>query len=425
MRFYISAIILLFSSILFCQTQKVKINSNNNGFSLTVDDSPFFIEGMNWDYYPIGKNYDYKIWEQDEDFIKRVLEYEMGMLRDMGVNAIRQYVGIPKKWISYIYENYEIYTVLNHAFGRYGVQANGRWHKHTDYHSESMQQSLLDEIKTLAEDYRDTPGLLMYLLGNENNYGLFWEGAETEDIPSNTSAKEYQALALYKLFNEASLIIKSIDTNHPVAICNGDLVYIDMINKYCKDVDIFGTNIYRGVSFGDAFACVKEKLNMPILFTEFGADAFNAVTDQEDQSYQAEVFLKNWEEIYINASGMGGADNSIGGLSFQFSDGWWKYGQTKNLDVHNTQANWANGGYKSDYIKGKNNMNEEWFGVCAKEPSPVINEYKLKPRAAYYAIKEAHKLDLYQHPATQNAIRIHFSKIKIESNKKEMAQKAN
>ena len=28
----------------------------------------------------------------------------------------------------------------------------------------------------MAEDYKNTPGLLMYLLGNENNYGLFWQG---------------------------------------------------------------------------------------------------------------------------------------------------------------------------------------------------------------------------------------------------------
>jgi hypothetical protein len=34
----------------------------------------------------------------------------------------------------------------------------------------------------------------------------------------------------------------------------------------------FRNHVYRGVSFGDAFK-VKEELNKPILFTEFGADA--------------------------------------------------------------------------------------------------------------------------------------------------------
>jgi hypothetical protein len=46
-------------------------------------------------------------------------------------------------------------------------------------------------------------------------------------------------------------------------------------------------NVYRGVSFGDAFIKVKEELNKPILFTEFGADAtiLNNAEDQKSQAY--------------------------------------------------------------------------------------------------------------------------------------------
>jgi hypothetical protein len=44
-----------------------------------------------------------------------------------------------------------------------------------------------------------------------------------------------------------------------------------------------GTNVYRGV-FGDAFKKVKEVLNKPIMFTEFGADAFNVINKSEDQN---------------------------------------------------------------------------------------------------------------------------------------------
>ena len=69
--------------------------------------------------------------------------------------------------------------------------------------------------------------------------------------------------------------------------------------------------------------------------------------------------LQVWEKL----------DNSIGGFTFQFSDGWWKFGQTKNLDVHDNNASWANGGYDSDFVEGENNMNEEWFGICAKGPT--------------------------------------------------------
>jgi len=82
--------------------------------------------------------------------------------------------------------------------------------------------------------------------------------------------------------------------------------------------------MYRGISFGDAFQKVKEKLNVPIMFTEFGADAYNAKELREDQHSQTRYLLGNWREIYEQSSGKGKVGNSIGGFTFQFTDGWWK-----------------------------------------------------------------------------------------------------
>ena len=61
----------------------------------------------------------------------------------------------------------------------------------------------------------------MFLLGNENNYGLFWDGAETENIPVQDQKATKRARFMYKLFNEAVVAMKKIDTTHPIAICNG------------------------------------------------------------------------------------------------------------------------------------------------------------------------------------------------------------
>ena len=134
----------------------------------------------------------------------------------------------------------------------------------------------------------------------------------------------------------------------------------------------------------------------------------------EDQTSQAEYDVWSWKEIYENAAGLGKADNCIGGFTFQFSDGWWKYKQTSNLDIHDTDASWANGGYSYDFVPGKNNMNEEWFGICAKGKANKKGLYKLKPRAAYYALKEAHKLNPYAKGTTLKSVSDNFSNIKIE-----------
>ena len=197
----------------------------------------------------------------------------------------------------------------------------------------------------MVNEYKGTPGLLMYMLGNENNYGLSWGGAETEDIPidDESSTIRTRARAMYKLFNEATNEMKSLDKSHPVAICNGDLLYLELVKEECPDIDIYATNMYRGFSFGDAFTRVKNELGKPIMFAEFGSDAYNAKDNEEDQYSQAYYMTGNWKDIYENAAGLGKAENSIGGFTFQFSDGWWKRGQTKNLDVHDTEASWSNG----------------------------------------------------------------------------------
>ena len=377
-------------TILFAQADKVSVVNGNHGFRLSVNSEDFMINGMNWDYFPIGTNYIYSLWKQPDDFIKSALDAEMSMLQSIGVNAIRVYTGIQPKWIRYIHEKYGIYTMINHSFGRYGLTLNGQWVPNTDYADPGVRDLLLKEVTEMVEEYKNTPGLLLYLLGNENNYGLFWQGAETENIPIEQRPSTFRAKALYKLFDEAGLAIKAIDNSHPVAICNGDLLFVDIIAAECKNIDILGCNMYRGVSFQDAFQKTKKVLKKPIMLTEFGADAFNTISNQEDQQSQAYYLTNNWKEIYENAAGSGKAENCIGGFTFMFSDGWWKYEQTKNLYIHDTHASWVNGGY-NDYQPGKNNMNEEWFGICAKGPTDESGHYQLYPRVAYYALQKVHK----------------------------------
>lgn len=414
---FLRLILILFVLNTCAQKDTVSIFRNNEGFKLLVNGENFIINGMNWDYYPIGTNYSYSLWEQPDVIIKEALDVEMKLLKDMGVNTIRVYVGIQPKWITYIHENYGIYTMLNHSFGRYGVSVKGNWISATDYRDDETQKVLIEEISEISKIYKDTPGLLLFLLGNENNYGLFWAGGETEDFPENQKEIDLKGEKLgrhmYRLMNKAAKKIKSIDGKHLVAICNGDLGFLEIIAEECLDIDIYGTNMYRGKSFTDAFKKVKSVLNKPILFTEFGADAFNVISNKEDQKMQAFYMLENWKEIYENVAGVGKSQNCIGGFTFQFSDGWWKFGQTINLDKHDTNASWIGGGYDIDLKKENKNMNEEWFGICAKGPTNEKGLYTLYPRAAYYALKEAHKLKPYSEGVNLDSISKHFSKINI------------
>ncbi|MBK8230825.1 MAG: glycosidase [Candidatus Eisenbacteria bacterium] len=363
--------------------------------------------GMNWDYTPIGTNYAYNLWDQPDAVIEAALAREMPLLQGMGVNAIRQYVGIPPRWVRYIYEQYGIFTVLNHPLARYGFTLNGVWIPTVDYSDPRLRAAVKAEVVALVEQFRDTPGILIWLLGNENNYGLSWSSFEIEALPEG-ERNAARARHLYSLFGEVITAVKSADPARPVAMANGDLQYIDIIAEECRDLDIFGTNVYRGISARDLFAVVKEKLDRPVLFTEFGADAWNAREMREDQPTQARYLIGQWREIYEQSRGKGRVGNAIGGLVFQWSDGWWKYRQEERLDVHDTNASWPNGGYREDFVEGENNMNEEWWGICAKGPTDSHGLFDLYPRAAYYALRRAFRLDPYAPTTTPAAISAHF-----------------
>lgn len=416
-KFFYLLTLFNFTFLAFAQADKVQIDKNANGLKLKVNGQALVVNGMNWDYFPIGTNFSYSLWTQPETVIKQALDDEMSLLKNMGVNAIRVYAGMPKKWIEYVYDNYGIYTMLNHSFGRYGLTIDGVWTPITIYSDKNTQDLLLTEVTKMATDYKGTRGLLLFLLGNENNYGLFWAGAETEDFPDEEDKKrevgEKRGRPMYQLMNKASKAIKAINQNNPVAICNGDLLFLDIIAKECPDVDILGVNVYRGKSFGDLYDRVSKEYGKPVLLTEFGSDAFNASTSEEAQNAQAAILKENWKEIYENVAGLGKSGNSLGGFTFQFSDGWWKAGQTKFLDIHNTNASWSNGGYAFDFIKGENNMNEEWFGICAKGPTNVNGNYALYPRSAYYVLKDIHQLNPLSDGKSMADVQNHFNKIQV------------
>ena len=298
---------------------EVTVHNSEEGSYVEIDGEKTLIYGMNWGYMPIGENYAYDFWGRDDAFIESALRPEMQLLKDMGVNAIRQYAVIPPRWVEWIHAEYGIYTMINPLFGRYGISVDGAWVPNVDYANPGLRDAIKADSLAAVETYKDTEGVIMWLLGNENNYGLHWTSFEIEDLPENLAndPQAQNAAALYSLYGEVITAIQAIDDTHPVSICNGDLQYLELIERYAPHVDILGTNVYRGESARDLFQRVKDGLGVPVMFTEFGADAFNARKGQEDHLSQARYLTAQWREIYEQSHGMGGVGNAIGGYVFQ------------------------------------------------------------------------------------------------------------
>jgi len=372
---------------------ETRVEKGPVGMTVQVDGAPFFIRGMNWDHYPVGTNYRYSLWAQDDATVLRVLEREMPLMAAMGVNAIRLYDDVPPRWVSVIYERWGIRTMVNPLFGRYGLTIDGLWVPQVDYANPVHRAAIREQTLASVERFKGTPGVLLYVLGNENNYGLSWTSFEAEDLPQGEQDKA-RAKPLYTLFGEVIDAIHAVDPAHPVAICNGDLQYLDLVAAHAPNLDLFGTNVYRGRQAGDLYQRVRDTLGVPVFYTEFGADAWDAKRNREDSLTQARYLVAQWADLYANAAGQG-AGNAVGGFVFQWSDGWWKTRQDERLDVHDIHASWPNGGYAEDFVEGRNNMNEEWFGITAKLPPNAAGDTVLLPRPAVDALTQVWRLDPY------------------------------
>ena len=395
--FSILAIMLVFSvpQAGFAQgADVVTTQKDESGWKLKVNGKDFYVKGVVWGYSPRNANYSYNLWNESDDFIRKVLDYEFGLMKKAGVNANRSFTTIPPEWVTYIYREHGIMSVINPLMGRYGYTIGGKWVANTDYSDPLTRATLKKDMLEIVNQYKDVPGVLMFAFGNESNYGLSWSSFEIENLPvgeQNTA----KARHLYSLFNEVMSEGKKIAPNHPFSIVNGDIQYIDLIRELCTDMDVLGVNAYRGPSFTGLWKDVDEKLDLPVVFFEFGSDAFNARSFEEDQVAQATLLRDQWQEMYNKAAGNGEEGNSIGGFVFEWRDEWWKYLQIERLDIQDTNASWANQAYLFDWAEGKNNMNEEWFGITALGTTNSDGVYEARPRMAYDVLSEIWHMDPY------------------------------
>lgn len=373
---------------------KVTTVKDADGWKLQFNNEDLYIKGVVWGHSPKNQNYTYNLWGESDQFIKAVLDHDFGLMAKAGVTANRAFTIIPPKWVTYIYQQHGIMSLINPLMGRYGASIDGVWRPFTDYSDKLTRETLKVESMAIVEQFKDVPGVLMFAFGNESNYGLSWSSFEIENLPEGEQNRE-KAKYLYSLFGEVISEGKKIAPDHLFSVVNGDIQYLDLIAEYVQNMDVLGVNVYRGIGFTDLWRDVAEGFDRPILFMEFGSDAFNAKNFAEDEPAQANFLRGQWQEMYNQSHGNGGVGNSVGGFVFEWRDEWWKYKQTENLDVQDRNASWSNGGYSFDFVEGQNNMNEEWFGITRIGELNSQGFYESEPRMAYDVLSEIWKIDPY------------------------------
>ncbi len=364
----------------------------DKSWQLLVDNKPYIIKGIAYEPSKIGQTPDqgtledwmqqdnnrnskvdapYDAWaDKNRNNIQDADEREVGdfhLLWDMGCNTIRIYHHASNMpLLRDLYKNYGIMSLMGDFIGAYAIGSGASWYKGTDYSDPLQQQNMLDSIKEMVDKYKDEEYVLMWVLGNENNYGV-----------ANNAKKD--PVSYYKFVNKAAEFIKSIDPHkRPVVICNGEVKFLDIFAKECPSVDVFGLNSYRGsYGFGHLWLTVKNEVDKPVIITEYGCPAYNMYADREQSEAEQAEFLKNcWIDIISNSDGYG-QGNSLGGVLFEWVDEWWK---AYEPSLHDTKPLWA-GSFPDGW------MHEEWLGITS-QGSGNDSPYQRVLRKAYYEYKK-------------------------------------
>ena len=384
--------------------KKVFVKTLKNGhYQLIVKGKPYIIKGVCYNPIPIGKPHDYDFWSDPLQPWKKDGE----LMRKMGINTVRFYqpgedFGSVKKVVSDLYKLYGIRTTMGNWLEFWNYPA-------PFYDDKDFRDKVKKGVLNMVTALKNEEGILCWILGNENNYSFSgkvnpWSSARIDKLGDPRQCMLARAESYYTLVNEIAQEIHKIDPDHPVVMGNGELICLDVAKEFAPDIDIIGCVIYRGKTFGNFFNTLKTTFDKPVMFIEFGADAYNAYEKREDEDMQAMFLESQWSEIYKNlANNPKGAGNCLGGTMFEWTDEWWKHKEwdVQGLSIHDTESNWSNGAYYHDIkAEANKNMNEEWFGIVKLEralellpkggPGPGNGQgLDIRiPRKAYYVLRE-------------------------------------
>ncbi|MEO0225276.1 MAG: Ig-like domain-containing protein [candidate division WOR-3 bacterium] len=319
-----------------------------SGRRLLVNGQPFIMKSFCYHPIPVGQGPTYR-WVDDPN----IYNTDFPLIKDTGANCIRLYDDqCTEDMLNKAYEN-GLYVILS-------VWVN--------YDANLADQNVRNSVKTsfvnMVNQWKNHPAILMWNIGNEQNYyngnNSYW----------------------YTLVNECAQAAKQVDTFHPVTSVNGEVATIGNPSLKSDDasmqyLDVWGANIYRGPRFYTLFTEYASKSSKPFWIGEFGCDAWNGQTNQEDEDMQASYLQQQWYDIQLNLSAIDPSKVCIGGSVMEWCDEWWQY-PNGSWSVQDTAYNYINNGYVDDPT-----MQYEWQGVVAIYP----NSYMRRKRKAYYTLQ--------------------------------------
>ena len=329
---------------------------------LIVNGVPFVMKAVCYNPVPKGKDNTGLITTHPSVDDLAVIEKDFQMMHAAGINTIRTYQPLLDQRVLSMLVKYHLRTIVP-IFNSY--------------------TTTLTEVTHVVSTLKNHPSTLIWELGNEWNYNyLYSKKGPSQEVTTAESEGIGMARSI-TLLQQVIAYIRERDTTHPISTVIGDLPDDNAFWASLPDgqIDIYGTNIYDGLSFNhptnNRFERWKKISNKPLYIAEFGSNAFNNNSCEggsEDDQSQAFATRSLITEIQNNLSANNPDNVLIGASIFEWCDEWWKDPQT-SLTVHgNGGFTLPDGGPYPDHT-----FHEEWWGIV---------DIDRNPRPAYEALQE-------------------------------------
>jgi len=288
---------------------------------LLSDSGPVFLKGVNWNPVPPGG-----VQANGGVNFRGYAEVDSELMAAAGINAVRTYEPITDREVLDVFHRKGIH-VLNTIYIEGDAEP--------------------DSVVPLVKSLKDHPAILMWVIGNEWNFNMLYSDMTPEDASSRVQ--------------EVARLVKKVDPLHLVATVYGMVPGSEEIDAQ-SDIDVWGINVYSGLTFGPLFADWEARSTKPMFLAEFGADAFNANTGEEDEEDQAKATRALFSEMLDNSVQSGGT--CLGGFIFELADEWWK-DDKGSPSTHDRGGIAPGGGPFPD-----NTFNEEFWGIVQIDGTP-------------------------------------------------------
>lgn len=307
-----------------------KIVEKNGKFELVVDGLKTYIKGVG------GTN-------------------KIDLAAQNGANAFRTWGGN----VESVKKNIEL-AKANHMYIMQGI---GLTKDRKAYYDEAYKNKLSEEVRLLAETFKDDPNILIWGIGNEIDH------EEKANIG-----------AAWKFVDELAQIIKSIDKRHLVStVITHNPRALDSIAQYTSHLDLVGINSYGGIG-GLAEIVSKSKYKGAYMVTEWGPTGFweTAKTSWkapiEQTSEEKRVVYENRYNNFIL-----GSDRCLGSFVFLWGQKEERTPTWFSMFVENNVPGLPLKGEKTPMVEA---MERVWKGTELKQTAPVIAKMTINGKTA-------------------------------------------